>query len=162
MKASFRGCLLACLEAVCHPPAANQRGLRSHYLCRTCHLCHDIITHLPTSSILTLLLILLSLSAQEVIVIDTAAAQEATEEILRLHSIPAMASKDLTDVVAAGSTALVATPSPVAPEAAAAAAAPAAAAEDAEQEQQQQQGEQQEQQQQEQQQPQAAEVRPAA
>ncbi|KAI7842528.1 hypothetical protein COHA_003882 [Chlorella ohadii] len=98
----------------------------------------------------------------EVIVIDTAAAREATEEILRLHSIPAMASKDLTDVVAAGSTALVATPSPIASDAAAAAAPAGAADAEQQQQEQQQQGEQQQQQQQEQHQPQAAEVRPAA
>lgn len=92
---------------------------------------------------------------QEVIVIDTAAAREATEEILRLHSIPAMVSKDLTEVLAAGSSALVATASPAVPEAAAAAPAAAAAAA-AEQQQQQPAGEQEEQQ------PQPAEARPAA
>ena len=37
----------------------------------------------------------------EVIVIDTAEAREATEEILRLHAIPAVVSKDLEDVLAA-------------------------------------------------------------
>ncbi|PRW56735.1 Protease Do-like 9 isoform A [Chlorella sorokiniana] len=94
----------------------------------------------------------------EVIVIDTAAAREATEEILRLHSIPAMASKDLSEVLAAGSSALVVSPTPLVAEAAAAApAAPAAAAEQQEQEQQQAQ-----QQEEQQQQPQAAEARPAA
>ena len=36
---------------------------------------------------------------QEVIVIDTAAAKEATDEILRLHSIPAMVSKDMLSVI---------------------------------------------------------------
>lgn len=55
--------------------------------------------------------------------IDTAEAREATEEILRLHSIPAMVSKDLTDVLAVGSSALVATAPPTVEAAAAALAA---------------------------------------
>lgn len=45
---------------------------------------------------------------QEVIVIDTAVANEATEEILRLHSIPAMGSKDLQEVLASGGAAVAA------------------------------------------------------
>jgi hypothetical protein len=36
---------------------------------------------------------------QEVIVIDATAARDATEEILRLHSIPAVVSKDLQDLL---------------------------------------------------------------
>ncbi|EFN57946.1 hypothetical protein CHLNCDRAFT_34342 [Chlorella variabilis] len=44
----------------------------------------------------------------EVIVIDTAVANEATEEILRLHSIPAMGSKDLQEVLASGGAAVAA------------------------------------------------------
>ncbi|PSC72432.1 Protease Do-like 9 isoform B [Micractinium conductrix] len=70
----------------------------------------------------------------EVIVIETAAVREATQEILLAHSIPSMVSKDLAEVVtaAAGATGLgLAALQPPVPEQAAAAAAadaPAAAA----------------------------------
>lgn len=43
---------------------------------------------------------LLPTRPQEVIVIETPAAREATQEILRLNAIPAMVSKDLEDVLA--------------------------------------------------------------
>lgn len=57
---------------------------------------------------------------QEVVVIDTPTAREATEEILRLHSIPNVVSKDLLDALPADSAAL--------PTASALAALPAATA----------------------------------
>jgi ribosomal protein L12E/L44/L45/RPP1/RPP2 len=60
-----------------------------------------------------------------VIVIETAAAREATHEILRLHSIPAMVSKDLQDLLNDGDF------PPVAPPGDGQAAATAAVAEEA-------------------------------
>lgn len=95
----------ACSQRLCQPPQSSP--------CPLCPLAAARLTCRPSTRC----------SLQEVIVIDTAEAREATEEILRLHSIPAMVSKDLTDVLAVGSSALVATAPPTVEAAAAALAA---------------------------------------
>ena len=70
---------------------------------------------------------------QEVIVVDTAAAKEATDEILRLHSIPAMVSKDMLSVIGGvdGGPEMPSEPAPEGEGAAAAAEAAEAAAPEA-------------------------------
>ena len=65
---------------------------------------------------------------QEVVVIEAAAAREATQEILKLHSIPAMVSKDLSELLGPEGSWPEAPPAPATPPPAAGEAADAAPA----------------------------------